>query len=99
MAGSEQEGVEGADGELFAGATWVLTPTADTDPQAFLTVCSVVSSLGAEVIALPPDRRDTLVDVVVIAPHLSAPTLMWPAASVPAAHTTLLPVAAGRFRE
>src|SRR5438105_6444079 len=32
MAGSEQEGVEGSDPELFEGATWVLTPTAATDP-------------------------------------------------------------------
>ena len=27
MAGSEQEGVEGADADLFEGATWVLTPS------------------------------------------------------------------------
>ncbi len=27
MAGSEQVGVEGATGDLFVGATWVLTPT------------------------------------------------------------------------
>ena len=27
MAGSEQEGVDGATPELFEGATWVLTPT------------------------------------------------------------------------
>ena len=30
MAGSEQVGVEGADSELFVGATWVLTPTDNT---------------------------------------------------------------------
>ena len=32
MAGSEQEGPDGADPDLFAGATWVLTPTSFTDP-------------------------------------------------------------------
>ena len=31
MAGSEQEGVDGADADLFEGAVWVLTPTAATD--------------------------------------------------------------------
>src|SRR5688572_16741582 len=31
MAGSEQEGVDGADPDLFRGAVWVLTPTATTD--------------------------------------------------------------------
>ena len=99
MAGSEQEGVEGADGELFEGATWVLTPTADTDPQAFLTVRSVVSSLGADVIAVPPDRHDTLVAVVSHVPHLTAATLMGLAAGVAEEHTTLLRLAAGGFRD
>ena len=28
MAGSEQDGIDGADADLFAGAVWVLTPTA-----------------------------------------------------------------------
>ena len=32
MAGSEQVGVEGATGDLFVGATWVLTPTPDHRP-------------------------------------------------------------------
>src|SRR6266542_2141709 len=35
MAGSEQDGVEGADAGLFQGATWVLTPTSGTDGEAF----------------------------------------------------------------
>lgn len=38
MAGSEQEGVDGADASLFEGATWVLTPTVDTDPNAFARI-------------------------------------------------------------
>ncbi|HEX8768222.1 MAG TPA: prephenate dehydrogenase/arogenate dehydrogenase family protein, partial [Jatrophihabitans sp.] len=56
MAGSEQEGVEGAQADLFEGATWVLTPTLETDAEAYTTVRSVVRSLGAEVVALPPER-------------------------------------------
>ena len=38
MAGSEQDGVDGADADLFVGAAWVLTPTASTDPTAFTAV-------------------------------------------------------------
>ena len=34
MAGSEQDGLDGADADLFVGATWVLTPTDRTDPDA-----------------------------------------------------------------
>src|SRR5436309_1105922 len=38
MAGSEQEGVDGAGPSLFEGSTWVLTPTAATDPAAYTLV-------------------------------------------------------------
>ena len=31
MAGSEQDGLDGADADLFVGASWVLTPTATTE--------------------------------------------------------------------
>ena len=73
---SEQEGVDGADPELFGGAVWVLTPTAGTDDGAFATVRSIVASLGADVVALSPDRHDALVAVVSHVPHLTAATLM-----------------------
>src|SRR5712664_269986 len=58
MAGSEQEGVDGADATLFEGATWVLTPTVDTDAEAYSRVRAIVTSLGADVVALPPHRHD-----------------------------------------
>ncbi|HEX2272682.1 MAG TPA: prephenate dehydrogenase/arogenate dehydrogenase family protein, partial [Acidimicrobiales bacterium] len=64
MAGAEQEGVEGSTATLFEGATWVLTPTVTTDPEAYARVRAVVSSLGANVVALPPDRHDALVALV-----------------------------------
>jgi prephenate dehydrogenase len=99
MAGSEQEGVEGADASLFEGATWVLTPTVDTDPDAFTRVRSIVTDLGAEVIALTPDQHDALVAVVSHVPHLTAATLMGLAAEGAEAHTALLRLAAGGFRD
>ncbi|MGH9187530.1 MAG: prephenate dehydrogenase/arogenate dehydrogenase family protein [Acidimicrobiales bacterium] len=99
MAGSEQEGVEGADPDLFAGATWVLTPTATTDPAAYAFVRSVVSSLGAEVVALPPERHDVLVAMVSHVPHLTAATLMRLADERAEEHRALLRLAAGGFRD
>jgi len=99
MAGSEQEGVEGADAELFAGATWVLTPTQATDPAAYALVRSVVSSLGADVVAIPPDRHDRLVAVVSHVPHLTAAALMGLAADGAEENATLLRLAAGGFRD
>jgi prephenate dehydrogenase len=106
MAGSEQEGAQGADGALFEGATWVLTPTTMTDPAAYATVRSVVSSLGAEVVAVAPGRHDDLVALVSHVPHLAAAALMGLAAegtdeTAPdsAGHAVLLRLAAGGFRD
>jgi prephenate dehydrogenase len=99
MAGSEQEGVDGADAELFEGATWVLTPTIDTDPEGYALVRNVVSSLGADVVALAPDRHDALVALVSHVPHLTAATLMRLAAEGAEEHATVLRLAAGGFRD
>lgn len=99
MAGSEQEGVDGADVELFAGATWVLTPTSDTDPEAFARVRAVISSFGADVVALGPERHDALVAVVSHVPHLAAATLMRIAAEGATEHAAMLRLAAGGFRD
>lgn len=99
MAGSEQEGVDGARADLFEGAVWVLTPTATTDHDAHALVRSIVTSLGAEVVELPPDRHDALVAVVSHVPHLTAATLMTLAAEGAEEHRALLRLAAGGFRD
>ncbi|HSL57828.1 MAG TPA: prephenate dehydrogenase/arogenate dehydrogenase family protein [Acidimicrobiales bacterium] len=99
MAGSEQEGIEGATADLFDGAVWVLTPTAATDDAAYTTVRSVVASLGAEVVELDPDRHDRLVAVVSHVPHLTAAALVTMAAERSEEHRALLRLAAGGFRD
>ncbi len=99
MAGSEQSGTEGADPELFVGATWVLTPTLETDPAAYAAVTEVVVALGADVVALSPADHDRLVAVVSHVPHLVAATLMNAAAEGAKADGALLRLAAGGFRD
>lgn len=99
MAGSEQVGVAGADPDMFVGATWVLTPTAVTDPDAFARLRSVVTSVGAEVVALSPQQHDALVAVVSHVPHLTAATLMNMAGTMGEEHAALLRLAAGGFRD
>jgi len=99
MAGSEQEGVEGATPDLFEGATWVLTPTEGTDAAAYAQVRQVVGTLGAEVVALTPDRHDELVAVVSHVPHLAAAALMRLADERSEEHRALLRLAAGGFRD
>ncbi len=99
MAGSELEGLDGADASMFAGAVWVLTPTATTDDATFGAVATVISELGAEVVALPPERHDQVVAVVSHVPHLTAATLMGLASSRGEEHGALLRLAAGGFRD
>jgi prephenate dehydrogenase len=99
MAGSEQDGIEGADADLFAGATWVLTPTAATSPHAFSTVRGLVADLGAEVLAVTPEHHDLLVAFVSHVPQLAATTLMALADEHEAEHRALLRLAAGGFRD
>lgn len=99
MAGSEQEGVEGADPDLFLGATWVLTPGLRTSPEAFAEVSSIVRELGANPVALEAHRHDLLVAMVSHAPHLTAAALMNLAAEAASSDATLLRLAAGGFRD
>jgi prephenate dehydrogenase len=100
MAGSEQEGMDGADPCLFDGATWVLTPTVDTDADAYTLVRSIVTSFGADVVALAPERHDELVATVSHVPHLAAATLMALAADGGASEQgPMLRLAAGGFRD
>ena len=99
MAGSELEGLDGADGSMFQGAVWVLTPTATTPDSTFATVAAVVSDLGADVVALPADRHDQVVAVISHVPHLTAATLMGLASDRAEEHAALLRLAAGGFRD
>ena len=99
MAGSELDGLEGADGDMFNGAVWVLTPVARTDDLAIATVSGVVRELGAEAVALTPDKHDQVVAVVSHVPHLTAATLMQLASDRADEHAALLRLAAGGFRD
>jgi prephenate dehydrogenase len=99
MAGSEQEGINGARPDLFRGAAWVLTPGENTDDASFATVRSTIISLGADVVVIDPDSHDELVAVVSHVPHLTAGSLMRIADNHSQEHRPLLRLAAGGFRD
>ncbi|MHB1502984.1 MAG: prephenate dehydrogenase/arogenate dehydrogenase family protein [Acidimicrobiales bacterium] len=99
MAGSEQLGVDGSDPSLFVGATWVLTPGAATAPDTYALLQSVVTSLGAEAVALHAAEHDSLVAVVSHVPHLTAATLMNLATASAEHQGSLMRLAAGGFRD
>lgn len=100
MAGSEQEGLEGADEGIFRGATWVLTPVEGTDAETFADLRSLIGALGAEVVAMDPIHHDAVVAVVSHVPHLAAGTLMLLGSQMTAGdHAAFLRLAAGGFRD
>lgn len=100
MAGSAETGAAHASAELFVGATWLLTPTTHTDPEAYRRLHGMVAALGARVIAVAPERHDLLVAVVSHLPQLAATTLMNLAADrARDEHAGLLLLAAGGFRD
>jgi prephenate dehydrogenase len=91
--------VEGADPDLFLGATWVLTPGEHTSADAYSELQAVVRLLGANPVAVHPRRHDELVALVSHTPHLTAATLMNLAADAATSDATLLRLAAGGFRD
>ena len=99
MAGSELDGLDGADASMFAGAVWVLTPTAHSSDAAFAVVASLVAKFGAEIVAMEAVQHDDLVAVVSHVPHLAAATLMRIADNRSEEHMALLRLAAGGFRD
>ena len=99
MAGSELDGLGGADPEMFAGAVWVVTPLPTTHDMTLAKVTSVLRVLDAEVVALTPEHHDEVVAVVSHVPHLAAATLMRLAVAHAEEHAPLLRLAAGGFRD
>jgi prephenate dehydrogenase len=99
MAGSELDGLDGADATMFDGATWVLTPNSTSTDESFSVVAGLVSRFGAEVVALDAVRHDDVVAVVSHVPHLTAATLMGLADQRSEEHLALLRLAAGGFRD
>ncbi len=63
MAGKEKRGVELADPDLFQNATYVLTPTGGTLPDATIIgeFVSWLEAIGCRVSVMPPDNHDRVV--------------------------------------
>jgi len=98
MAGSERVGVLHADAALLENAVWVLTPNADTDPEALALVQRVVAGLGAHAIEVDPELHDRLVATVSHVPYLAAVALTHLVAEAEERDLLML-LAAGGFRD
>ena len=72
VCGSEASGPEHASADLFEGATWFLTPLADTNPASYRLVHGLVGAVGATPVAIGPDAHDRLVALTSHLPHALA---------------------------
>src|SRR4051812_11968676 len=72
ICGSETRGPENASAGLFEGATWFLTPVAQTDAARLRAVHNFVSDLGATPVAIDADAHDRLVAMTSHVPHVLA---------------------------
>ena len=72
IAGSEQSGVEAANAELFKRHKVILTPLAETSPQALARVDGLWRALGADVEHMQVERHDEVLAATSHLPHLLA---------------------------
>ena len=70
IAGREASGVDAANVDLFRGARVVLTPEAETAPQALAVVRGAWESIGARVSLAGADEHDRIFAAVSHLPHL-----------------------------
>jgi prephenate dehydrogenase len=75
MAGKAQS-IEGAEADLFKGATWCVTPSVTADEGAIRNVLGMIAALGAEPYFLDPDEHDAYVAGVSHLPFVLAASLM-----------------------
>jgi len=76
IAGSERRGVSFARGDLFAGKTCILTPTARTPSAALKRVDRFWNELGMRTVQMTPARHDRALARVSHLPHALAALLV-----------------------
>lgn len=99
MAGSEQTGVEAGNPDLFVGATYVLTPTDRTDPQALNLVHGLAEGIGSKVITITPEAHDRCAAVISHLPHIIAAAMVDLAKNQSLEEPQVFEMIAGSFRD
>ena len=77
MAGKEVSGVENSTDKMFAGANYIVTPTAKNTPEAIRTCMELGRLLGfSNVTTLSPEEHDEMIGFLSQLTHCIAITLM-----------------------
>jgi prephenate dehydrogenase len=99
LAGAETSGIGHARADLFAGATWYLTPTPTTSGILYERLYRLLSSLGARPVAIDAADHDAILAVVSHLPHVLANVLIDQASTAPGADGERLPATGPSFRD
>ena len=97
MAGKTQS-IEGADVDLFVGATWCVSPSVTASEEAVRTVLGLVAAAGAEPFFIDPDKHDAFVAGVSHLPFVLSAALM-NAVARDASWRDMKTLTAGGFRD
>jgi prephenate dehydrogenase len=99
LCGSEARGPAHGSGALFEGATWFLTPLAETEPERYRLLHGFVSLLGAVPVAIDPGAHDRLMALTSHLPHALANLILNHAGSVRVDGHEPLAAAGGSLRD
>jgi prephenate dehydrogenase len=99
VCGSEARGPGHASAELFEGATWFLTPVAETEPERYRELHGFVASLGAVPVAIDPAAHDRLLALTSHLPHALANVVLNHAGSLRVHGHEPLAAAGGSLRD
>jgi prephenate dehydrogenase len=97
MAG-KSESIEGADGTIFQGATWCVTPSVRASEESVRTVLGMVSALGAEAYFVDPVEHDAFVAGISHLPFVVSASIMNALTADPA-WKDMKTLTAGGFRD
>ncbi|MCX5750367.1 MAG: prephenate dehydrogenase/arogenate dehydrogenase family protein [Candidatus Saganbacteria bacterium] len=99
MAGKEKTGIAVAERDLFAGKTYILTPTAKTSKKAFSLLADFILALEVRKLEIDPKTHDFVVAGISHLPLAVAAALVETVASKKDAETELRQCAASGFRD
>ncbi|MCU0858698.1 MAG: prephenate dehydrogenase/arogenate dehydrogenase family protein [Pontiellaceae bacterium] len=75
ICGSEQQGIEAGDADLYDGAVTVVTPQPGSPQEAVGKVSSLWKSVGSAVSVMPPEEHDRILAATSHLPHVVAAAL------------------------
>jgi len=76
MAGTEKKGVDSGFEGLFKNAKWIITPTQNSDLNAFKTISGIIKSMNCEICQTSPKEHDEAVSLISHLPIFLASALI-----------------------